>query len=48
MLGDFDTDSFGQRDLWLVWILFVVASILFIVVLLNLLISIIGDTYGRV
>ena len=48
VLGEFDTDNFGENDIWLVWTIFIIASILLIVVLLNLLIAIIGDSYSDI
>ena len=51
MLGDFDefNDSIIDSSIeWMPYFLFFVATILFMIVLLNLLIAIIGDTYERV
>lgn len=47
-LGDFDTDSFVGADLWLVWTMFLLATVFLLIVMLNLLIAIISDTYERV
>jgi hypothetical protein len=50
-LGDFQLDAVGnldQSDLILFWILFIIASLFVVIVLLNLLIAIMGDTFGRV
>ena len=43
-LGDFNTDDFDLKD----WFLFVLASVLLQIVMLNLLIAILSDTYERV
>ena len=48
LLGDFETDRFGEDHLILVWMLFSVATIFLIVVLLNLLISIISESYANI
>jgi len=48
MLGEFDTNEFGKKDVWLVWILFILASIFLIVIMLNLLIAIISATFEGV
>lgn len=48
MLGEFDTSEFGTQNVYLVWIFFLMASVLLIIVLLNLLISIISDSYHRI
>ena len=48
LLGDFDTDKFGSDHAILIWILFIAASIFLIIVLLNLLISIISESYNRI
>lgn len=47
-LGDWDTGNFGASATWVVWILFFLNTIFNLVVMFNLLISIIGDTFGRV
>ncbi|CDW88872.1 wd-40 repeat protein [Stylonychia lemnae] len=48
ILGDWDTDTFGEISLPLVWILFVMCTIFEMIVMLNLLIAIISDTYAHV
>lgn len=48
MLGDFDTDSFGEVGYSLVYLVFVIAAMFLIVVMLNLLIAIISDTFANV
>ena len=47
-LGDFDTDNFGTRDEEVLWIFFILNSIIVLIVLLNLLIAIMGDTFDKV
>jgi hypothetical protein len=47
-LGDFATDQFGNADLWLVWTMFLMATVFLLIVMLNLLIAIISDTFERV
>jgi hypothetical protein len=48
LLGDFETEKFGDDHVVLIWTLFVAASIFLIVVLLNLLISIISESYSKI
>lgn len=48
MLGEFDVENFGTTNVFLVWVLFIFASMFLIVVMLNLLIAIISDTFERV
>ena len=43
-LGDFNTDGYGLFE----WIIFFCASVINPLIMMNLLISIMGDTYGRV
>ncbi len=47
ILGDFDTSAFGEVALPLVWIFFVLCTVFDMIVMLNLLIAIISDTYAR-
>lgn len=47
-LGDWDTDSFGSVGMVIVWTMFLLCTIFNVIVLLNLLISIISDTFARV
>lgn len=51
-MGDFQIDFFdelgSQTDYVLAWILFVVGTLFLVIVLLNLLIAIMGDTFSRV
>ena len=48
LLGDFDTSNFGERYVFIVWTFFLLASLFLIVIMLNLLIAIISDTFERV
>ena len=43
-LGDFDLDGYD----WVSWVFFILATLVNQVIMLNLLISIMGDTYDRV
>lgn len=48
ILGDWDTKDFGNVALPLVWILFLLCTIFNLIVMLNLLIAIISETFSRV
>lgn len=48
ILGDFDTSEFGDVAVPLAWIFFMLCTILDMIVMLNLLIAIISDTYAKV
>lgn len=48
ILGDFDTSEFGNVSIALVWIVFILCTIFNMIIMLNLLISIISDTFARV
>ena len=48
ILGDFDTGAFGEVAVPLVMILFLLCTIFNMIVMLNLLIAIISDSYARV
>ena len=47
-LGDFDTDGFETRDEALIYVLWFLNTLVVLIVLLNLLIAIMGDTFDRV
>ena len=53
VLGDFQLDNFNDYEenlpieYYLIWIIFIVGSLFLVIVLLNLLIAIMGDTFGR-
>ena len=44
MFGDYNTDNYEEYS----WVLFVIASFFMPLVLLNLLIALMSDTYSRV
>jgi hypothetical protein len=48
ILGNFDTKDFTDNNLLLMWIFFFAASVFLVIVMLNLLIAIISDTFDRV
>ena len=48
ILGDFNTDGFGTVSVVLVWILFLMCTVFNMIILLNLLISIISETFANV
>lgn len=48
MLGNFETDKFGKVGFRLVYFMFMFAALLLIVIMLNLLIAIISDTFSKV
>jgi hypothetical protein len=49
ILGDFNTaDDFGDQSLWFMWILFIVCTIFGAVVMLNLLVAVISETFSNV
>ena len=48
IIGDFDTSAFGTVAVPVAWILFVMCTIFGSIVMLNLLIAIISDTFSRV
>ena len=47
-LGDFDTDGFGTDDEILIWILWFLNTLSIAIIMLNLVIAIMGDIFGRV
>jgi hypothetical protein len=47
-LGDFDTDGFGTVDEGLIWTLWFLNTFIILIILLNLVIAIMGDTFDRV
>uniref|UniRef100_A0A7S3JKB8 Ion transport domain-containing protein n=1 Tax=Euplotes harpa TaxID=151035 RepID=A0A7S3JKB8_9SPIT len=47
-LGDFGLDGFNTKDEEILWIIFVINTIIVLVMLLNLVIAIMGDTFDRV
>jgi len=48
-LGEFNLDSFDKsEDVWLIWLLFVICSMFTTIVLLNMLVAIMGESFSRV
>ena len=47
-LGDFNTDNFDTKDEVLVWIFWFLNTLIILIILLNLVIAIMGDTFDRV
>ena len=48
VLGDFDTTQFGSVSVGYVWILFVICTLFNMIIMLNLLIAIISDSFSRI
>ena len=48
ILGDWDTEHFGDVAVPLVWILFLLCTVFNLIVMLNLLIAIISESFARV
>jgi len=48
-LGDFHFSGYGQGpDVFIAWLFFIIGSYLMLLVFMNVLIAIMGDTFGRV
>ena len=47
-LGEFDTDNFGGTDKYILFTIWYLNVLIALIVLLNLLIAIMGDTFDRV
>ena len=48
-LGDHDTSAFStSNEPWLLWIFYILITVLIQIVMFNLLISIMGDTFDKV
>jgi hypothetical protein len=47
-LGEFGMDNFSENDKYLVWIFFILSTVITQLIFMNLLIAIMGDTFGRV
>jgi hypothetical protein len=47
-LGEFGMDNFSDNDKYLVWIFFILSTVITQLIFMNLLIAIMGDTFGRV
>ena len=48
IIGSFDTTAFGEQAVPLVWIFFVGCTVVGNIMMLNLLIAIISNTYSKV
>jgi hypothetical protein len=48
VLGDFDTNAFGSVAVGYVWILFFLCTIFNMIIMLNLLIAIISESFAEV
>ena len=48
VLGDFDTSNFGNVALPYVWILFVLCTVFNMIIMLNLLVAIISESFARI
>ena len=48
VLGDFDTDSFGEVAVPYVWVLFLLCTVFNMIIMLNLLIAIISESFSRI
>ena len=47
-VGNFDRSQFGSVGFWLVYVFFLVASLMVLVVMMNLLISIVSEAYNEI
>ena len=47
-LGDFATDGFETADEEILWIIFLINTLIILIILLNLVIAIMGETFERV
>ena len=48
MLGNFDTDKYGKVGKPIVYFIFAIAAVFLIIIMLNILIAIISDTFENV
>lgn len=48
ILGDFDTGEFGTVALFLVWFLFFICTVFNMIIMLNLLIAIISESFAKI
>ena len=48
ILGDFSTDEFGSIAVTYVWILFILCTVINMIIMLNLLIAIISESFARI
>ena len=47
-IGDFETDDFQRRHEVLVWLIWLGSTFFNLIILLNMLIAIMGDTFGKI
>jgi uncharacterized membrane protein len=50
-MGDFNTASFDSEDMiggWYAWILFILCTVLNMIIMLNLLVAIIGESFAKI
>jgi hypothetical protein len=47
-LGGFDTSTFGNTAVWMMWVLFILCTVLNMIIMLNLLIAIISESFARI
>merc|ERR1712147_201196 len=47
-LGDFNKDNYSTSDPVVVWIMFLLATFLVMLVFMNMLIAMMGETFGRI
>ena len=48
ILGDFSSDDFGQIARPYMWILFILCTVINMIIMLNLLIAIISESFAKV
>ena len=48
VLGDFDTTAFGETAFGLMWILFILCTVFNMIIMLNLLIAIISESFANI
>jgi len=48
IMGNWDFEAFGEVGVWLMYVLFLMSTIFNLVIMLNLLIAIISETFARV
>lgn len=48
VLGDFETSEFGEVAVPYMWVLFLLCTVLNMIIMLNLLIAIISESFARI
>jgi hypothetical protein len=48
VLGDFDTNAFGEISVGYVWVLFILCTVFNMIIMMNLLIAIISESFANV